>query len=82
MPRPWFNCLPKEPLSMADILRTQKKLNEFGITAVRIPGAYKGDLLTAYHLMQQARASGALTLRYIVYLPGLHIRAAPTRRGR
>ena len=74
--------LPAEkPLSMADILRTQKKLNEFGITAVRIPGAYKGDLLTAYHLMQQARASGALTLRYIVYLPGFTLRSAHEARA-
>jgi predicted amidohydrolase YtcJ len=74
--------LPAEkPLSMADILRTQKKLNEFGITAVRIPGAYKGDLLTAYHLMQQARASGALTLRYIVYLPGFTLRSADEARA-
>ena len=72
---------PEKPLSMADLMRTQKLLNEYGITAVRIPGAYKGDLLTAYHLMNQARDSGQLTLRYIVYLPGFTLRSAEQARA-
>jgi predicted amidohydrolase YtcJ len=72
---------PEKPLSMADIMRTQKLLNEYGITAVRIPGAYQGDLLTAYHLMQQAHASGTLTLRYLVYLPGFTLRSPEQARA-
>lgn len=72
---------PEKPLSMADIMRTQKMLNEYGITAVRIPGAYKGDLLSAYHLMKQARDAGSLTLRYIVYLPGFTLRSAEQARA-
>ena len=72
---------PEAPLSMADIMRTQKMLNEYGITAVRIPGAYKGDLLSAYHLMKQARDAGTLTLRYIVYLPGFTLRSAEQARA-
>jgi predicted amidohydrolase YtcJ len=69
--------LPAEkPVSMADLMRTQEALNAYGITAVRIPGAYKGDLLTAYHLMKQAETSGRLKLRYIVYLPGFGARSA------
>ena len=67
-------ALPAEkPLSIDDLMTTQRTLNAFGITAVRIPGAYKGDLLTAYHLMEQAHAAGKLTLRYIVYLPGFSL---------
>ncbi|HWJ38118.1 MAG TPA: amidohydrolase [Sphingomicrobium sp.] len=72
---------PEAPLSMADIMRTQKMLNEYGITAVRIPGAYKGDLLSAYRLMKQARDAGTLTLRYIVYLPGFTLRSAEQARA-
>src|SRR5262249_6652456 len=36
---------PEAPVSMDDLLKTQRTLNAYGITAVRIPGAYKGDLL-------------------------------------
>lgn len=66
---------PDPPVSMQDLLQTQKTLNAYGITAVRIPGAYKGDLLQAYKLMEQAHAAGTLTLRYVVYLPGFGLRA-------
>jgi predicted amidohydrolase YtcJ len=67
--------LPKpKPLAMDDILATQKALNPYGITAVRIPGAYKGDLVQALKLMQQADADHALTLRYTVYMPGFGFR--------
>ena len=65
---------PEKPVSMADLMRTQRVLNAYGITAVRIPGAYRGDLLNAYKLMKQADADGALTLRYIVYIPGFTLR--------
>src|SRR5579863_4930828 len=40
LPRP-------KPVGMDDILTTQKTLAPYGITAVRIPGAYKGNLLDA-----------------------------------
>ncbi len=85
---------PEKPLSMADLIRTQKQLNAYGITAVRIPGAYKGDpalaplgrngesaMQTAYRLMKQARSEGKLTLRYIVYLPGFGLRSAEQTRA-
>jgi predicted amidohydrolase YtcJ len=72
---------PVEPISMADLMRTQKAVNQYGITAVRIPGAYKGDLLKAYHLMQEANASGKLTLRYVVYLPGFTLKSAEEARA-
>lgn len=71
---------PEEPVSMADLLRTQKILNSYGITAARIPGAYRGNLLDAYHLMREADAKGQLTVRYVVYLPGFGLRSADAAR--
>jgi len=67
---------PPPPVTEADIIRTQQALNRYGITAVRIPGAYKGDLLNAYGLLKQADAQKRLTLRYVVYLPGFAMRSA------
>jgi hypothetical protein len=73
--------LPRQkPVSMADILATQKAVAPYGITAVRIPGAYKGDLVEAYHLMKQAEAEGKLTLRWTVYMPGFGLRSAEAGR--
>jgi hypothetical protein len=73
--------LPRQkPVSMEDILATQKALAPYGITAIRIPGAYKGDLLEAYHLMKQAEAGGKLTLRWTVYMPGFGLRSAEAAR--
>ena len=66
-----------KPVTMQDVLATQKALNAYGITAVRIPGAYtKGDLLAAYHLMKQAEEAGTLSVRYTVFIPGFGLRSA------
>lgn len=67
---------PSPPLSMSDILLTQKVANSYGLTSVRIPGAYKGKLLDAYHLMQRSRDAGQLSLRYTIYLPGFDLSSA------
>lgn len=67
---------PPAPVAMADIEATQKALNPYGITAVRVPGFYKGDLRAAYQLLKTADADGHLTLRYVVYLPGFGLRSA------
>jgi len=73
--------LPRaKPVSMDDILATQKALAPYGMTAIRIPGAYKGNLLEAYHLMKQAEAEGKLTLRWTVYMPGFSLRSAEAAR--
>src|SRR5579864_2245210 len=64
-----------KPVGMADILATQAALNPYGLTAVRIPGAYKGDLLEALKFLQQADADHTLTLRYTVYMPGFAFRS-------
>jgi predicted amidohydrolase YtcJ len=73
LPRP-------KPVSMDDILATQKAVAPYGMTALRIPGAYKGDMVQAYHLMKQAEADGKLTLRWTVYMPGFSLRSAEAAR--
>ena len=73
LPRP-------KPVSMDDILATQKAVAAYGMTALRIPGAYKGDMVQAYHLMKQAEADGKLTLRWTVYMPGFSLRSAEAAR--
>ncbi|MDE1933663.1 amidohydrolase [Bradyrhizobium sp.] len=71
---------PPKPVSMEDILNTQKALAPYGMTAVRIPGAYRGNMIEAYHLMKQAEAEAKLTLRWTVYMPGFSLRSAEAAR--
>ena len=73
LPRP-------KPVSMDDILATQKAVAPYGMTAIRIPGSYKGNMIDAYHLMKQAEAEGKLTLRWTVYMPGFSLRSADAAR--
>ena len=73
LPRP-------KPVSVDDILTTQKAVAPYGMTAIRVPGAYKGDMIAAYHLMKQAEAEGKLTLRWTVYMPGFALRSADAAR--
>ena len=73
LPRP-------KPVSLDDILATQKAVAPYGMTALRIPGAYKGNMIDAYHLMKQAEAEGKLTLRWTVYMPGFSLRSAEAAR--
>ena len=61
---------PARPVSIDDILKTQKTLNAYGITSVRIPGIYRGSALPVVKLMNQLRDAGHLTLRFSIYLPG------------
>ena len=63
-----------KPVSLDDVLATQRKLNAYGITAVRIPGAYRGNMLADYKLIDEARRKGLLTLRYSILLPGFGTR--------
>ena len=73
LPRP-------KPVGMDDILATQKAVAPYGMTALRIPGSYKGDMITAYRLMKQAEAEDRLTLRWTVYMPGFSLRSAEAAR--
>ena len=69
-----------KPVSMNDILTTQKALAPYGMTAIRIPGSYKGNMIEAYRLIKQAEAEGKLTLRWTVYMPGFSLRSAEAAR--
>ena len=73
LPRP-------KPVGMDDILATQKAVAPYGMTALRIPGSYKGDMIAAYRLMKQAEAEDRLTLRWTVYMPGFSLRSAEAAR--
>jgi predicted amidohydrolase YtcJ len=61
-------------VTVNDVLATQRKLNTHGITSVRVPGGYKGDYFQGLNAMLDARKSGALTLRFNMYLPGSGVR--------
>ena len=65
---------PDKALTMEDIVATQKALNPYGMTAVRIAGSYKGDMMQALALWKQADANHTLSLRYTVYMPGFEFR--------
>jgi predicted amidohydrolase YtcJ len=68
--------LPKpSTLTYADVLATQKALNPYGITAVRIPGGYKSDTVAAFRFMREAAAKGELNLRYTFMMPGSGLRS-------
>ena len=73
LPRP-------KPVGIDDILATQKAVAPYGMTALRIPGSYKGDMIAAYRLMKQAEAENRLTLRWTVYMPGFSLRSAEAAR--
>jgi predicted amidohydrolase YtcJ len=67
-------------ITAENVLTTQRKLNAFGITSVRIPGSYRGEFFSALGAVLEARKSGALTLRYNVYLPGSGVREVERMR--
>jgi predicted amidohydrolase YtcJ len=65
---------PPNAVTVADVLATQRKLNAYGITSVRIPGSYKGEFFQALDTILAVRRAGELSLRYTVYLPGFGVR--------
>jgi predicted amidohydrolase YtcJ len=65
---------PPAAVTVEDVLTTQRKVNAYGITSVRIPGSYKGEFFQALDAILAARRAGELTLRYTVYLPGFGTR--------
>jgi predicted amidohydrolase YtcJ len=74
--KPLVKLPPDKPVTMDDIIATQKAINPYGMTAVRIPGGYKGDMLQALKLWKQADAAHTLTVRYTVYMPGFGFHSA------
>jgi predicted amidohydrolase YtcJ len=65
---------PPAPVTVADVLTTQRKVNAYGITSVRVPGSYKGEFFQSLDAILAARRAGALTLRYTINLPGFGTR--------
>ena len=63
-----------KPVTVEDVLATQRKVNAFGITSVRIPGNYKGEFFQALDAILAARRANLLSLRYNVLLPGFGVR--------
>jgi len=59
---------PDPPVTVEDVLTTQRVLNSYGITSVRVIGGYKTDTVTAYKLFSDARDAGKLSVRYNVFL--------------
>lgn len=61
--------LPPAPaVTTADVLTTQKVLNSYGITSVRVIGSYKTSSAAAWTLFQQVKDKGELSVRYNVFL--------------
>jgi predicted amidohydrolase YtcJ len=67
-------------ITIENVLTTQRKLNPYGITSVRVPGSYRGEFFQALGAMLEARKAGVLTLRYNVYLPGSGVREVERMR--
>jgi predicted amidohydrolase YtcJ len=65
---------PPAAVTAEDVLTTQRKVNAFGITSVRIPGGYKGEFFQALDAILAAKREGALSLRYNILLPGFGVR--------
>lgn len=65
---------PAPPVTAADVLTTERKLNALGVTAVRIPGSYRGNLFDDYKLLKSVHDQGQLSVRFVVYLPGFGTR--------
>jgi predicted amidohydrolase YtcJ len=61
-------------VTVADVLTTQRQVNPYGITSVRIPGSYKGEFFQALDAILQARHMGLLSLRFNILLPGFRER--------
>ncbi|MBX9776151.1 MAG: amidohydrolase [Xanthobacteraceae bacterium] len=78
--------LPAAPAPTIDgVLTTQRTLNAYGITSVRIPGNFRlGEFFQTFNLVLEARKQGLLTLRFNVYLtaagPGGRVRDVQSMR--
>jgi predicted amidohydrolase YtcJ len=59
---------PQPPAGLDDIRLTQKVLNSYGMTAVRVTGGGKTDPATLFRMTNQLKDAGELTLRYNILL--------------
>jgi predicted amidohydrolase YtcJ len=78
--------LPRAPAPTIDnVLATQRTLNSYGITSVRVPGGFRlGEFFQTFDLVLDARKQGLLTVRFNVYLtaagPGGRVRDVQSMR--
>ena len=74
---------PLRAPTIDDVLATQRTLNSYGITSVRITGSFRlGEFFHTLDLVLEARKRNLLTLRLNVYLPATRAGAAcATRRA-
>ena len=56
------------PATIEDIRQTQRVLNSYGMTAVRVTGGGKTDPATLFAMTNQLKDAGELTLRYNILL--------------
>jgi predicted amidohydrolase YtcJ len=64
-----FVTMPSRPeVTTADVITTQKVLNSYGITSVRVIGSYKTNSPTSWKLFQEVKDKGELSVRYNVFL--------------
>jgi len=71
---------PADAVTVENVLATQRKLNAYGITSMRVPGNYRGEFFQALDAILEARKNGLLTLRYNIYLPGSGVREVERMR--
>ena len=51
---------PSPPVTIDDILKTERTLNAYGITSARIPGAYRGNLFADYNCLSKCMIQASL----------------------
>ena len=60
---------PRSP-TIENLLATQRTLNSYGITSVRVPGNFRlGEFFQALDLVLDARKRNLLTVQFNIYLP-------------
>jgi predicted amidohydrolase YtcJ len=78
--------LPRASAPTIDnVLATQRTLNSYGITSVRVPGGFRlGEFFQTFNLVLDARKQGLLTVRFNIYLtaagPGGRVRDVQSMR--
>jgi predicted amidohydrolase YtcJ len=59
-----------KPATLEDVLATQRTLNAYGITSIRVTGNFRlGEFFQVLDLVRDAHKRGMLSVRYNIYLP-------------
>src|SRR5262249_23772617 len=65
------------PVGTEEVMRTQRVLNSYGITSVRVIGGYKTDPVSAFRLFREVADAGNLTVRCNVFLRNRNLTMPP-----